>query len=435
MAAASLHTDASGSLDALRMVTWYVVLLFGIPASLIVGPLGNAGTPATLAALLSLLLWSWYHLQRHDSLTNNTQPVRLAAFCFLIVMFVVYAHAMTRAIAPTEVSTADSSLLRLLALIGILLLANDGVASYSKLHAVTARLTLAGGFLGALALTQFLVGQPLVDRIQIPGLVWNLQLETLGRNDLYRVAATATHSIELGVVIAMLLPLAVTMAVNSDGARKTMFGATTAVMSLALFLTISRSALVSAVVAIAFMLPAWRPLVRWLVLVSALGVTAVVYFTVPGLLGGLGALFVDIENDPSALSRTNAYTYAFPAIERSPILGRGVGTFLPQYRILDNQYLLFLIEAGIVGMLALVGLFLTAVLAARRARILAPTVFDGELANALAAGVAAAAVGALFFDAFSFPMALGTLFLLLGLCGACLELARRASHPIRSGHK
>ena len=414
-------------LDARRLLTTYLVLLLGFPAALIIGPLGGAGTPATLLGIGALLLWCAYHLHRRESWTEHRQPVRTAGLLFLLVMLLVYAHAMTRPIAAEEISTADGAMLRVLGLVGILVVANDGAASYSTFHVVLRRLALGGGALGTLALVQFLTGQLLVDRISLPGLVWNSQLNSLGRNGFYRVTATATHSIELGVVIAMILPVVVTLVLHTTGRRRWGYMAVAVVMALALFLTISRSALMSAAVAVAFMFPVWSRPVRRTVLASGLVMVTLVYLSVPGLLGTIEQLFVGIDSDPSALSRSNAYSIAFEFVGRSPLLGRGLATFLPPYIILDNEYLLILIEGGVLGLLALVGLLVTGVLVARRSRLLAMTELDRHAMQAVGASVAAGACGALFFDGFSFPIVVGVLFLDLGLCGAGWELARRGA--------
>jgi hypothetical protein len=51
--------------------------------------------------------------------------------------------------------------------------------------------------------------------------------------------------------------------------------------------------------------------------------------------------------------------------------------------------------------------------------------------QALAAATAGGAVGLAFYDGFSFPMASGVLFLLLGLAGAQYRLVMAASGPRR----
>lgn len=81
----------------------------------------------------------------------------------------------------------------------------------------------------------------------------------------------------------------------------------------------------------------------------------IIFIIVPGLIGSLSALFTTAGNDASVKSRTDSYDLAEWFINQSPILGRA-GTFMPKYRdILDNQYLMLLIETGLVGVLVFVG--------------------------------------------------------------------------------
>ncbi|MGN6129887.1 MAG: O-antigen ligase family protein [Nocardioidaceae bacterium] len=413
-------------LDAGGVLTVYLVLLFAFPAPLVVHALGSAGGPATILAFAGAFLWGWFRLAREPS-AGHRQPVKTAALLFALVVVVVYAHGMTRAVPAFEISPADSAMLRVFALVGIMLLAHDGLPTRERLHVLLRRVATGVGLLAFLALLQFVSGQLWVDRINVPGLVWNLtvQPEISGRNGLTRASGTATSPIELGVVLAMTLPLMITVTIHSEGRRRVLYGAMTAASSFALFLTVSRSALITAVVAIAFMLPAWSRPVRRRVLGLGVVLLGVVYVTVPGLLATFEALFLGVQNDPSARSRTGSFAYAGEFIARSPWLGRGVGTFLPDYHIFDNEYLLLMVEAGVVGVLAWLAMIGVCLLAARRARLLGGTALDREAAQAVGAAVAAGAVGGLFFDLFGFPIVTGLLFVAMGLCGAFLKLARQ----------
>ena len=77
-------------------------------------------------------------------------------------------------------------------------------------------------------------------------------------------------------------------------------------------------------------------------------------------------LFTGISQDDSARSRTDSYALAFDFIQQRPFFGRGFSTFLPTYRIIDNQYLGLLIETGVVGLLAFISLLVTALVVAGR---------------------------------------------------------------------
>ena len=412
-------------LDSVPILTWYLILLFGIPAPLIFGPLGSAGSPASILGLLGAFLWCWFHAQRTDPYTDNRQPVRTAALVLLLVMLAVYAHAMMRPIDGDEVKSADSGLLKIISLIGVLLLANDGLRSIERFRTAVRRFAVAGGLLGTLALLQFFTGQLFVDRIHIPGLTINGAIsQIVSRNGLARAPGTATSPIELSVVLSMTLPLLITVAMHAER-RKALYWILTVFVSLAIFLTISRSGLISATVGVLFLAPVWSSRVRRLALVFAGVVFSIVYVAVPGLLGSLTEMFTGISKDSSAASRTDSYAFAFMMVGRSPLLGRGFGTFLPKYRVLDNEYLGFLIEAGVIGLAALLTLTYLALRCARRASWHATSDADRQMLRAVGATVAAGACGAVFFDGFSFPLVAGSLFLAMGLCGAGWELIRK----------
>ena len=140
------------------------------------------------------------------------------------------------------------------------------------------------------------------------------------------------------------------------------------------------------------------------------------FATIPGLIAEFGSLFGSVGSDTSSTSRTSAFTSATPFISQHPWFGRGFGTFLPSsYFFTDDQYLLSLLEIGLVGLAALAALFVTGWMAARNARRLSADPVVRDLAQTLAACVAVPAVAWATFDATSFPMAAGLTFLTLGM--------------------
>ena len=90
---------------------------------------------------------------------------------------------------------------------------------------------------------------------------------------------------------------------------------------------------------------------------------------------------------------------------------------------------MLLIELGAVGLLAFLSISGTAIvsMAVLRRRVPDPT--QRSLAIATIASIVAGVVGLALFDGFAFPMATGTLFLVLGLAGAQWRLASRPSIP------
>ena len=108
-----------------------------------------------------------------------------------------------------------------------------------------------------------------------------------------------------------------------------------------------------------------------------------------------------------------------------PLFGRGFGTFLPElYRYIDNTYLLGLVEFGIVGVLALLIVYFAGVHCAAAGRRMTQNQQQRELGQALIASIIVAVVSGATFDALTFPMFSGLLFLIIGCAGAYLGLMK-----------
>lgn len=411
--------------DAVHVLTVVLVVLVALPSRLTFSPLGGAGAPALVMGLGCFLWWAYHQAQRVESRPVGLQPVRTALFILMACFLVSYVVAMTRAIEAAESSTADIGMVSLISWAGILLLANDGIPSRERYEALVRRVVFAGGALATLGLIQFVTGAAWVDRISIPGLSLNTTLVgVIERAGFNRPGGTAIHPIEFGAVITMILPIAINSALTDPvrGAVRRWYPVLA--IGLAVVLSISRSAIVSAVVALTVVALAWTPAVRRRAAVIATGFLCVVFLSVPGLLGTMTGLFTGIGDDSSAQSRTGSYAIAAEFIERSPLFGRGFSTFLPKYRILDNQYLGLAIEVGIIGLLAVVGLFVVGGLCAWRTKAIGRDERTRQLGQSFVAAIFASAAGLALYDGFGFPMATGMTFLILGLAGAGLRLAR-----------
>ena len=418
----SSSVGLSRELDATTVLTIYVLLLLAIPSPMVVGPLGSAGAPSAIFAFGAFFLWVWFQVRRDRATGWGSQPVRMAALGWLLVMLVVYAHAMSSPIPADEISPADNGMLKIVGLTGILLVANDGISSLERHRTVLRRLVIGVGLIAALGVLQYATRQILVDRIAIPGLTSGAAEWTLAeRSGLARPSGTSTHPIEYGVVLTMVLPIAITFAMMSP-TRRWLYRVLLGVIAFAVFLSISRSAILCAVVALLVLAVSWSGAARLRALAVLLALAVVVYLTVPGVLGTITRLFTGASDDPSITSRTGSYELAFQFFSASPLLGRGFGTFLPKYWILDNGYLGLLIEGGILGVAGLLILVLVAAVAAGQARRAAVDDFDRALGQALLASVIAGACALAFFDTFGFPQSAGCFFLLLGLSGAMRRL-------------
>jgi len=416
------------------VLTVFVVLLLCLPSRYVFAPLGAAGTPAQMFGLAAALWWSAHWLARHRPETSLRQPVRRAALVFLAAIMASYAAAALRPISASEISAADRGLLSALSWGAVLLVALDGIPDRPRLDTLMRRLTMLGGAVAALGIVQYLTGQAFTEYLRLPGLAVNGDLTSVGsRQGFFRPAGTALSPIEFGVVLTMILPIALHYAVTDRHRAVRSRWFPVLAIGVALPFAISRSAIVGAVAGLAILLPTWPRAVRRRTYAGVVALVGAMFVLRPGMLGSLAGLFTGISNDASAQSRSNSYAIAWSFILDRPVFGRGFGTFMPQYRILDNEYLLLLIETGVVGCGALLVLFWVAIRTAWRHRFGAAGRIVGgapTLGAALAASIAAGVLGFALFDALSFPMVPGLMFLLLGTSGAMRRLALESADPL-----
>ncbi|MBA8792695.1 O-antigen ligase [Friedmanniella endophytica] len=328
--------------------------------------------------------------------------------------------ATLRPISADELSTATLGVVSCLGWLGLLLLGATMIGRADRLTQLFDRVVLAGGLLALLGLAQFFFHQTFIDIIQIPGLsatqpIYGVQ----SREGFTRPAGTAIHPIEFGVVLTTVLPMAIARAIDGRELRPVRRYFPASAILLAILLSVSRSALVCAAVGIIVCIPGWPRRARGPIMVACGGLGVLVFLTVPGMLGSILGLFSGIGTDSSAQSRVDSWGFALHYFAESPILGRGFATFLPKYHILDNQYLLLLVEMGVVGLVAVLALVASGLRSAFAAASFLPPESRVQ-PIALAGGIAAAASSLALFDAFSFPMVPGLLFLLLGMAGGWL---------------
>lgn len=406
----------------------WAVLLVLVPSALVVGPLGAAGTPAQLVGLLAGVWWLANQVQRSRARLTPGEPTRSAMAIFSGAMIASYIAATSRPIEGIELSAADRGLLVIFSWWGIALLTTDGLVSRRSLDDLLRLVTRLAAVAAVVGILQFVTGATIVDRIYIPGLTSNnVIVGSLDRNGFARVLGTAMHPIEFGVFLTMTLPLALHYASVDSHLSKWRRYAPIGLICFALPLTMSRTTALSVAVVLLVLFPTWSARGRLRTFGVLFAGAAVMYVTVPGMLGAFIDLFTGISNDASAQSRTDSYGLAFEFVARHPIFGRGLSTFLPSYRILDNQFLGTLVGSGIVGLAALLGLMVTALVQARRLSRRLPVAADRGLARALMAAVAAGAVSFATFDALGFPQVAGMFFFAIGCIGALRRFADTAA--------
>ena len=417
--------------DAVTFLTVVVVALVMIPAGQVVGPLGSAGRPAGLLGMVALWWWAHAHLVADSGVDRALQPVRISALLFLGAVVASYAAAFVRPIDPLEARAADRGLMALLGFLGALLLAADGIVDRTRLEVLLRRMVMAGAFLASLALLQFFTGVGLGTVFNIPGLQELSEIQGIqDRSTFNRVSATASHPIELGVVLGMLFPLAVHFALHSGRRIQWVY---VGLIAMAVPMSVSRSGTMALAIGALVLWLSWPAALKARSVAIAGAFVVAMRLVVPGLIGTIRSLFTSWFVDDSIKGRTSDYPLVGRYFAESPVVGRGLGTFLPdRYMFLDNQYLGLLIETGALGTVLFLGVIATGYASARGSRRFADD-RTRSLGQALAAGILAASISAATFDLFAFGMASGFLFLLIGCAGALWRLGRadraRAAAP------
>jgi O-antigen ligase len=410
--------------NAVTLLTVYLVLLMAVPSRLVFAPLGGAGAPSTILGAIFLVWFMLNWLHPSSPIGSQAQPVRRAAAVLLCAVLASYVASNQHSMITEALNGADRSLILVCGWLGALLLAADGIDSMGRLKTLIRRMVLGATCMGVLGIAQFLTGFNAARYITIPGLTSQAPYTDIQRASFNRPSATAIHPIEFGFVLAAILPLAINQARHAPPERRVRHWLQVLIIAGTLPMTVSRSAILGLAVGLIVILPTWPRRERWVAYLAIILGACGLFATVHGLLGTLKGLFLAVGSDSSTVSRTSAFLHSAPLIAARPWFGLGFGAFIPQtYFYTDNQYLNSLIEIGIIGFLALLGLFVTGWWTGRAARRRAVEPEIRDLAQSLTASVAVALVTFATFDALYFPMAAALTFLLLGCVGAVWRLA------------
>lgn len=418
--------------DAVTWLSLYTFAVFVIPSWLVFRPLGSAGSVSMLMGLGSFAIWVLLSIGRPLPVDRPPQLMRLMLALFLFSVGITYVIAMSRPISRDEVSPADVAILAMVSWVGTLLLAGDAIPSMARVHVLVWRLVVGGSFLAVLGLAQFFAKQVFVDRISVPVLTPMTTVELAMRNGLVRPAGTALSPIEYGTLMGMLLPIALHVGFHHRTLNPLVRWAPVVLICMIIAASSSRSAYLGAAIAIGVCMIGWSRKQRGLVLGLAVGGLSLVFLIAPRIINSVTGMFVGAEEDPSVTSRTDSYGVAWFFVDRNPFFGRGLGTFLPKYRIFDNQYLQMMVSIGIVGVLLFAAFVIATFIQLARVYRACEDPKTRDLVIALIGAAAAGFAGLAFFDAFAFPMTMGTIFLVLGLGSAVTRLTAQPPPEPRS---
>jgi O-antigen ligase len=418
-------------LDATTILTGYLVLAVFVPSNLTLPALGGVGTPANVFALLGLLWYLATWLGGRILPAKGTRLPRVAMCVLTAAVLLAYLAAATRGSAHKELLGADRGLIGLMVWVALVVLASAGIQDRDRLDTLMRRLVVLGTVVALIGYYDFFAATNIADSISIPGLQSSSAgISPMDRGSFTRPRSTTAHPLEFGGMLALLVPFAVHQAFDPvrrhAGALRRW--APVAIMAGALPLTVSRTSIVGAFIAILVMVPRWKPQRRWAAIGLILGSVACFKVIIPGLIGTITNLFASFlsDSDSSTQARTVKYSAIVPYLEEHPWFGRGFGTFTPDlYFFTDNEYMLILAEMGIVGLIAFLALIVTGIHTGGAIRRLARTESDRELGQAFLASALVALVISATFDALSFPMYAGMFFLILGAGGSYLGFIRR----------
>lgn len=431
---------------ASAFVSVYAIMLLCIPTRLIFAPLGAPGTPANLFAITGLVWWACA-LCGGLLIRRGLSPTRVCVGLFVSLVLLSYAaghfygwyqpadihQRSDRLWAQADVaqvtaivsSAADRGLLNLAGWMGIVLITSEGIRSWQDLDRVITWIVRGATFVATLGVVQYFTGLNLAAFLSIPGLTALTDFgNALSRSDLNRIVATSAHPIELGVVMSAILPLALHRSLHAE---KRSAWVPTVLIGVASLMSVSRSAIVVAAVALVVLFIAWPW--RWRLWALAIAPFAAVAarLALPGLLGTLRSLFTGLEHDPSIAGRTADYDLVFRLVAERPLLGQGMSTFVPMvYRTLDNQALGLLLQIGILGTGAFAALVVAGLIQAWAPARIGGSAEQRHLGVAVSASLIGIVSSYATFDAMGFRQVAGLTFLFIGLAGAVWYLARES---------
>jgi O-antigen ligase len=421
--------------DAVSVLSLTVLFAFVVPARFVVHGFGAVGTPANVLGIGLFALWGLGTMTATRR-TAGCRPVRVIIAIYLLVLLITYAGGFARGMFSDEENNATRLVIQTFALCGMALVACDAIKSRERLLVLLQRIVFGAAFMALAGDLEATIHYSIAPYLHFPGLVLNDHLiltGARGTGGFPRVAGTASHYIEFGVVLGMLLPLAIHFAVFSPTRGRRHFNWLLAgIMAVGVPFAVSRAAAIALILSMLIIAACWTWRARFNALVLAIVLAIGMKALRPGLLGTIRSLFTNASTDPSISGRTTDYTSSFFYIRQRPWFGRGAGTYLPErYRILDNQMLLTTIESGVVGLVALVLLFMGGTALAHRVAKFSPDPETRHLAYALLPIFVVGFVTSFTFDSLSFPIFSIVLFVGLGAVGALWRLDQPARERAR----
>lgn len=410
--------------DVTAYLTVYFVLLFAINARQVVPGFGAIGSPAMLFLFTAPALWVAGWLIRDSGLDRGRNPLRPVLAVYWLYHVFSYIVAMSRPVTELERTGSLRALLFVTGLTGLALLVSDGVTDRDRLDVLLRRMMYGVTFVALLGILQFFFGVRL--DFTVPGLQWNSAVFTMGQRSLFnRPAATTLHPIEFSVITAAALPIAIHFGRYSPTLSQRRNAATAAVLlGVAVPMSISRSGVLSIVIALGILALGWTWRERLQGLIVAAIAIPVLWATIPGLVGTMISLFRSADYDPSVQDRITRRPAMMELISERPLFGLGNGTWsVDDYFLVDSEWYVSTLELGLVGMAVVLTTLATGLLLP----LLLRSSYAGDdatrhLCQSIAAAIGGLVVSIATFDAFHYRILMGMLFVLIGSAGVLWRL-------------
>jgi O-antigen ligase/polysaccharide polymerase Wzy-like membrane protein len=417
-------SERSWKLDSVSLLTLWMALLYLIPQKWVLPGGGSIARPAIGIGLVCAVLYVASRMVPSMVPPGRT-PVALGLWAYGTLIVVSFALSFNRDLYRFELTAGIREVLLTASMVGVALLTAASIRDRERLEVLLKRSVAFAAVVASVAALQFYFDFDLVERVRFPGLRRNSEFLTSGvRSGFERAKGTTDHAIELGVVMAMAMPVAVHYALHEPDKRiaRRFWLATFLIMST-IPMSVSRSGIVAVAVSMGFLVSVWgeRQMLR-AIGAGFVGV-AIIYVSSPTLLGSIRSLFSALDSDPSVEGRTDDYETVFRFVAQRPWFGRGAGTWGADTNLLlDNQILLSLLEVGWIGVGILSFMYVSAVSTGRKIRRTAPDDATRHLGQALAGAIASGYLTLFFVDGLFFQIFVGTSFLYIGAVGAIYRM-------------
>lgn len=410
--------------DTLSVLFFALTGTFVLGQRFVVTGLDTAGAPALLIGVLLFSLWALGRVHPRQLLDRHADVGRMAFYGWMMLWLLGNVVGMMNPGGGHGLESLVRSMMGLMMFTGVGLYASDAIRTPNDLQRLLRALSLFGGFVALVGIVQFVTRTDPLTAFAIPGLQQNSEAVRI-RSNFLRARGTAFHPIEFSVVLSMLLPVAIhTARTATSTASRRLAGASAVACAAGALISVSRSGVVTIVVALVVVQLGWSWMERARYGAYGMVVLVGVYMLVPGLLGTLRGLFANAENDPSIIARQDDVPFVLGVVRESPAVGIGSGQVTVEDILLDNEFYGRLISGGVIGLIGFALVLLAPAIAAYARSQIGEDEAQRSAGAAIAAGIIAAFVSFATFDGFFFMMFVSVLSVLLAAGGAAYRLRR-----------